>query len=279
MSTFFSIPDPTKEVTHGVATFELPIFYFRDDAFSLFYTADPQKVKSLLPSDRLHPILLPGNRTIVGVAAFNYIDTSIGSYGEVGLVIPVVHSEKVPRILLPALLESRYPGFGVLVMHLPVTTRIARDGGRGQWGYTKFVADMAFTITPEFMECRMKEKDREILTMRVARKGIPVRDKKPLVTYSVLNNNLIRTTIPQTGSFRLSVGPGDSYLNLGNHPVAESFGNLGLGRSPLMSRCYLERSAILPAGEIIETDVRPLDGYFGEEGEGTNEIRYTEGSV
>jgi len=215
MSTFFSSAGPAKEVTHGSATFGLPILYFRDDAFTLFYTADPQKVKNLLPSDKLHPILLPGNRTMVGVAAFNYIDTTIGSYGEVGLVIPVVHADKAPSIILPALLESRYPGFGVLVMHLPVTKSIARDAGRGQWGYTKFVADMTFTITSEFMECRMKEKDREILTMRVARKGIPVRDKKPLVTYSVLNNNLIRTTIPQTGSFRLSVGPGDSYLNLG----------------------------------------------------------------
>ncbi|MBW1894080.1 MAG: acetoacetate decarboxylase family protein [Deltaproteobacteria bacterium] len=276
MSTFFSTAGPAKEVTHGSATFELPILYFRDDAFGLFYTADPQKVKNLLPSDKLHPILLPGNRTIVGVAAFNYIDTTIGSYGEIGLVIPVVHSNKVPRILLPLLLESRYPGFGVLVMHLPVTKSIARDAGRGQWGYTKFVADMTFMITPEFMECRMKEAEREILTMRVARKGIPVRDKKPLITYSVLNGNLIKTIIPQTGSFRLSVSPQDSFLKLGNHPVAESFGNLGLGRSPLLSRCYLERNAILPAGEIIETDVRPLDGYVGEDREEIHEIRYTE---
>ena len=97
-----------------------------------------------------------------------------------------------------------------------------------------------------------------------------------MVTYSVLNANLIKTTIPQTGSFRLSVSPQESFLKLGNHPVAESFGNLGLGRSPLLSRCYLERSAILPAGEIIETDVRPLDGYFGEDREGKHEIRYTE---
>jgi len=108
MSTFFSSAGPAKEVTHGSATFGLPILYFRDDAFTLFYTADPQKVKNLLPSDKLHPILLPGNRTMVGVAAFNYIDTTIGSYGEVGLVIPVVHADKAPSIILPAILESRY---------------------------------------------------------------------------------------------------------------------------------------------------------------------------
>jgi len=274
MSTFFSNKGSPQEVTHGSAVFELPINYYRDDSFLLFYTADPQRVKNLLPSNNLHPILLPGNRTIAGVAVFNYIDTTIGSYGEVGLVIPVVHSTKAPRTLLPAIIESRYPGFGILVMHLPVTKTIARDAGRGQWGYTKFVADMTFTITPEFMECNMKEEDKEILTIRVARKGIPVRDRKPLVTYSVLNGNLIKTVIPQTGSFRLSISPKDSFLTLGDHPVAESFYNLGLGRSPLLSRCYLERSAILPAGEVIETGVRPLDGYFGKNREGKHEIKY-----
>jgi len=274
MSTFFSNKDSLQEVTHGSAVFELPINYYRDDSFLLFYTADPKRVKNLLPSNNLHPIMLPGNRTIVGVAAFNYIDTTIGSYGEVGFVIPVVHSTKAPHTLFPAILESRYPGFGTLVMHLPVTKTIARDAGRGQWGYTKFVADMNFTITPEFMECSMKEEDQEILTIRVARKGIPVRDKKPLVTYSVLNGNLIKTVIPQTGSFRLSVSPKDSFLTLGDHPVAESFCNLGLGRRPLLSRCYLERSAILPAGEVIETGVRPLDGYFGKNREGKHEIKY-----
>jgi len=274
MSTFFSSNIPFQKVTHGTAVFNLPVHYYRDDSFLLFYTADPQRVRHLLPSSKLHPILLPGNRTIVGAAAFNYIDTGIGPYGEIGLVIPVVYSTKTPRTLWPAILESRYPGFGVLVMHLPVTKTVARDAGRGHWGYTKFIADMTFTITPEFMECRMKEDHRDILTLRVARKGIPVRDKQPLVTYSVLNNNLIKTVIPQIGSFRLSLTPKESFLSLGDHPVAESFRRLGLGRSPLLSRYYLERSAMLPAGEVIETGVRPLDGYIGKDREGIHEIRY-----
>ena len=47
MNTFFSAAGPAKEVTHGIAAFDLPILYFRDDAFALFYTADPQRVKGL----------------------------------------------------------------------------------------------------------------------------------------------------------------------------------------------------------------------------------------
>jgi len=262
MDTFFNAARPGTTATPGDKTFELPILYFRDDLFLLFYTADYNKVKALMPSGKLHPVRLPKGRSLIGVGAFNYVDTSIGPYGEVGMIVPTVHSTSSPPMLLPALMEARYPGFGMLVLHLPVTTIEARDGGRGLWGYTKFSADMDFKITPEFMECRMSEnrlseKDDHILTMRVAKKGITIRDKKPMITYSVKDGNLIRTIIPQKSTFRLALAPEDSYLELGNHPAARTIADLDLAKKPLLSRYYIERNAILPEGAIIEEDVRP----------------------
>lgn len=276
MNSFFAENTQTKTVTHGVATFDLPVNYYRDDLSLLFYTADLEKVMEIMPSDNLHPVCLPGGKSLVGIAAFNYIETAIGPYGEVGVVVPVVHGPKKPPSILPLLLESRYPGFGTLVMHLPVTNQIARDAGRGQWGYTKFVADMDFTVTPELIECRLQEGDRHILTTRVERTGIILKDRKPLVTYSVLDGNLIKTTIPQKGIFRFAIGSGGSSLDLGNHPVADSIRELKLGAKPLLSRYYLERWAILPEGEIIEKGVKPLDGYRGEKTEGRHAVSYIE---
>jgi len=275
MSDFFKPARPGKTVTRGKATFDLPILYFRDDFFALFFTADTQKVRDLIPSARLHPVLLTARKAMVGIGAFNYIDTTIGPYGEVAVVLPVVYGLSPPPVILPALMESRYTGFGSLVAHLPVTKQVARDAGRGEWGYTKFVADMNFVITPEFMECRMEEEDRHILTLRVARKGLAVKDNKPLITYSVKEGNLIKTTIPQRGSCRVAIQPGDSFLRLGDHPMAESIRALGLSKKPFMSRCYLERSGILPSGRVIERGIRPLDGYFGKDREGKHTVAYT----
>ncbi|MFZ5866972.1 MAG: hypothetical protein ACOYXY_13900, partial [Thermodesulfobacteriota bacterium] len=152
----------------------------------------------------------------------------------------------------------------------------ARDGGRGGWGYSKFVADMRFVFTPEFMECRLSELDRHILTMRVARRGLAIRDSRPLVTFSVKDHNLIKTTIPQTGTYRFSMVPRGSYVEFGNHEVARSIQDLGLSSRPVLSRYYLERSAILPVGEVIEQEVRPLEGYYGQEREGEHTIQYGE---
>jgi len=275
MPPFFPPTNARKTVTHGKLSFELPILYFRDDAFGLFFTADPNKVTSVMPSHRLHPVRLSAKKAIVGVVAFNYIDTTLGPYGELAVVLPAVYGASPPPVLIPALLESLYPDFGHLVMHLPVTTAVARDVGRQEWGYTKFVTDMQFSIAPEFMECRLSEKDQHILTLRVARRGIAKRDKKPLVTFSVKEGNLLKTTIPQRCTTRWGIRPKDSFLELGDHPVCEAIQALGLSKRPFMSRYFLERSAVLPAGRVIERGVRSMEGYTNKKRKGKHTVVYT----
>ena len=269
MVPFFAGTRPGRQVTHGSATFELPILYFRDDLFAAFFTASAGRVRAMMPSPRLHPILLPGGRAVVAIAALHYLETSIGPYGEVGVVVPAVLGDRPPPLLLPALLEARYPGFGVVVLHLPVTTRAARDAGRGQWGYTKFVADMHFTHAPETMGVRLSEGERHIFTLDVPRRGPVLRDDNPLITYSVKDDALIKTTIPQRGACRTALFPRNARLVLGDHEVAASLRALRLSDKPFMTRVYVERAGILPEGEIVERGVRPLDGWFGADREGS----------
>ncbi len=272
MKGFFAGTSPGTHVQRGTADFELPILYHRDDAFALFFTAAARAVTGLMPSPRLHPVRMPGGKALLGIAAFNYVETSIGPYGEVAVVVPVVHGRR-PLPVLPALMEAGYRGFGNLVLHLPVTGTVPRDAGRGVWGYTKFVADMRFTVGPESLACRMDEEGEHILSLRVPRRGILRRDPKPLITYSVLDGRLIRTVIPQRAVFLLGLRPRDAFLELGAHDVSRSIAALGPASRPLMSRVYLYRPAILPAGEVVEEGVRPLDGYRGRNREGIHEVR------
>jgi hypothetical protein len=279
MSSFFASARPGTEVTVGKQTAELPILYFRDDAFGLFFTAESAKVRAVLPSDRLHPVQLPGGRALVAIFAFNYIETTIGPYGELAVAPLAVYGTRPPIGAVPALLEAGYPGFGMVVLHLPVTGTLARDGGRELWGYTKFVADMNFTNTPEYQQCRLGEEAAHILTLRVARAGFVRRDSKPMITYSVLDGRLIRTTIPHRAVYRTAVGSKGSFLELGDHPMADSIKALGLSQKPMMTRYYVERGAILPAGEVIEEGVRPLEGYYGTEREGEHTVDYLEREI
>ena len=165
------------------------------------------------------------------------------------------------------------------MIHLPVTNQTARDAGRGEWGYPKFVADMYFTITPEALTCDLSEDGRHILTLHVVRQGFSLRDKKPLTTFSVRNRNLIETVISNKGMFRMGINPQGSYVKLGNHEVAQSIAGLGFAKKPLLSRYYLERNAILPQGRVIEENVLPLDGYAGRDGKGRYETVYFPGGI
>ncbi|MBW2455525.1 MAG: acetoacetate decarboxylase family protein [Deltaproteobacteria bacterium] len=276
MSRFFDDARDTTSVTHGSASFELPIRYYRDDCFMLFFSADADAVRATLPSDDLHPVTLFGGRATVAIVGYNYLDTSIGSYGEVAVAAAVVQGKR-PLPLVPALLESDYAGFGGLVLHLPVTHRIARDAGRGQWGYTKFVADMAFENTPEHHSCRLSEKGEHILTLKVAKGGMFGRERRPITTYSVKEGDLIRTVIPQRGTFRWWPRCKKSSLELGSHPVAQSIQDLDLSPVPVLKRYFVERSAILPAGVVVERGVRPLEGYLGDHQEAEHTVAYTGG--
>ena len=273
---FFAGTRPGQTVTHGGATFELPILYRRDDLFGLYFTGDADKIQARLPSNRLHPVRLPNGRAIVAIFAFNYMETSIGPYGEIPVAIPAVYGKETGPLTgwLPALLESSYPGFGVFVMHLPVTTAAAKDAGRGEWGYPKFVADMDFQITPERMSCAMREGNKPVLDVTVMRRGIHLRDNKPLTTYSVKNHRLIKTVIPQKGIKRVSLFTHGSGATLGDHPVADSIRALGISKRPFMSVYYPERAGILPSGKEIETGVQNAQGHMGKLDEGRHTVSY-----
>lgn len=270
---FFNGTRPGEQVTLGGKGAELPILYFRDDLFAVFVTCSMKRVKEIMPTDRLKPVSMGPGRAVVGFGAFNYIDTSIGPYGEVGVIIPVVHDRPNPPII-PILLEASYPGLGFLVMHLPVTTLLARDGGRLIWGYTKFTSEMHFTNTPESISCELSEGGKLILRASMKKQGILRRDNRPLVTYSVLDRELIRTRIATRAIYLLNMFPKSAEVVFGAHPVADTIKALEPGKRPIQSRFYVERSAILPRGEVVESGVEPMDGFRGEDREGKLTISY-----
>jgi hypothetical protein len=84
----------------------------------------------------------------------------------------------------------------------------------------------------------------------------------------------VKTTIAQTGTYREAVRPKGAVLELGDHPMADTARSLGICRKPFVTRCFLERSAILPGGVIVERGVRRADGYPGKDKEGEHTVAY-----
>jgi len=269
---FFSTHRPGRWVSHGRSSFELPVLYYRDDFFLVAYTADAEKVRQRLPCDSLRPVTLPGDRAVVVFMAANYIDTTLGPYGEVAIAALVYHVQRGPGGLIPVLLGLHNPGY--LVLDLPVSGLALRDAGRGEWGYPKFIADIDFSITPEGSQCVLSDRDLHILTLQVGNRGFLARERWPIVSYSVRQGQLLRTTVLQTGVFRRSWYPRHADVVLGEHPVAEALRELDLSSRPIQSRYYLDRWGVLPAGEVVEEGVADMDFYLGEDREGRHQVLY-----
>jgi Acetoacetate decarboxylase (ADC) len=264
---FFEWTGPAeKGVNVGSARVDLPVMYYRDDSFMGIFGAALDPVRALLPSQDLYPVTLPNGRATVGVIAFNYFETSIGPYGEIGIVVPCTYGRAAPP-LVPLGLEARYPGWGAFVAHLPVTSLVARDGGRVIFGYTKFVADMEFEKRPAYQRVCMSEGGAHILTLTVKQQGLLVKDNRPLVTYSVRGSQLLKTIIPSRAVYQMGLLPGSGTLELGNHSVAEELRGLEISAAATITKNYLSRCSILPAGESLGQADRPHIGYLGQERE------------
>ncbi|MFC2023673.1 acetoacetate decarboxylase family protein [Chloroflexota bacterium] len=264
---FFNWTGPAaKGVDVGSVLVDLPVMYYRDDSFLAIFGASFDPARALLPSDDLYPVTLPDGRAMVAVLAFNYHRTSIGPYGEVAIAILCTHGRQAPP-LLPLALEGRFPGWGAFILHLPVTSLLARDGGRVIYGFAKFVADMDFEQRPAYQRVRLSEGESHILTLTVQQSGLPIKDNRPLITYSVLDGELLRTTVPSRAVYQVGLTPGSGTLELGDHHIADQLRELDISTTAFVTKNYLSRSGILPAGEVIGPAERPHTGHLGTDRE------------
>merc|ERR1712070_1161992 len=103
----------------------------------------------------MEPLTLPWpiNKAISAIFMFEYRNTSIGSYGEMGLTIQARRAGSGAGLLgytcdmlanvyhLPSLLSlcGEHTDSGLYVVTLPVTTEAAKAAGREIWGYNKYV--------------------------------------------------------------------------------------------------------------------------------------------
>ncbi len=263
---FYQWQGPRPVITVGDTQLRLPVFYHRNDVFMSLHPASYEAVTAELPSEAIRPARWADGRALVAVTAFRYHTitwssgdgsaSSLAPYGEISIAA-VVTTGQAPRVM--PLLSGQLKGF---VLHLPVTSIEARDGGIAGWGFPKFVADMDFAEDPSFRRVQLSEGGSPILTLTVRPRGPVLAERRPLVAYTALHGELLETVVPVLSHMQARLGSGGGELLLGDHEVAHRLRRLGISPTPVAVFSYLDHRSILPAGH----PVGPAADYHGYTG-------------
>jgi hypothetical protein len=215
----------------------LPILYRKARAWFAVFPCPLRGAAAMLPDERLKPAqVIPGKAAIV-FAVFDFEDTSIGPYREVGIGIPCRYRRTTAIPLVPLLAEKWLDDVGPFITHMPVTTQAANDAGWKHWGYPKFVAAIDIEADDARMRATVSEEGRPILHVEVERPGPSHRIDFPVRPYSKLGDELLLTEfhVDAVGDIR-RLGAKAS-VRIEDHPRAADLKSLGLdGARPIEVR-------------------------------------------
>jgi hypothetical protein len=227
-SSFFEhitqIPAPWQD-----GSVPLPTFYYDAMAIHASFLASADRVRPFLPSPRLHPFRVAPGRCAVALAALSYRETDLGPYNEVLIGIPCTLDEHSPQFT--GILRS-LPDVPMIYVHrLPVTTEIARGPGVHFLAAPKFLADITFEETEEWVRCRLAEKGTDILTLEVQKGELEPAGRWSVSFLTARDGHLLRLGwVESEQRKRESHASSDARLELGPHPIAEELRKMHLGR-------------------------------------------------
>lgn len=196
-SDFFDVPTKQRDTSSGPVT--LPIFYYDVSVLMAYFLLERERVEPFLEGTGLSAVgSIPG-KALGGLAFYEYRDSAIGAYNEVGTAVAVM-PEGCSRKPLPALdllTGSAKRELGFYIIDLPVTTEEAHAAGKEIWGYPKFVTDIPLRFGSDSFEGKVLDPDTsEPIVSLDGPIGHGVRlPAMDLVLYSPHQGKLLRTVV------------------------------------------------------------------------------------
>jgi len=255
----FAQPPAMETFTTSKGAVGLPIRYHDGSLLGAFWIVEPSKAAEQLPAS-LEPLVLPGLGAVAGLFMFEYRNTSIGSYGELGLAVQAVRKGSGAGVLgylwdmLANVLHFdemlwifEQESSGLYVVTLPVTTDTAKAAGREIWGFNKYEARTwsNFTDPNKASFALLGE-----IEVTLEQDGVTLPTPGlPFLTYTELQDQLIRTKVRVGHTARWG---GMMEMSVARGPTADKLKALGIaGSSPQAVFRTDTLQANLPRGKAI----------------------------
>jgi hypothetical protein len=204
------------------------------------YTADKEKISSLLEGTGLKAGLHFFGKTLVALGLIQYKVSDLGAYNEIILAIPVIRENEKTGLKNWFDLYadfSRRKG-GQYIIHIPVTTQQSVDAGRDIWGYPKILLPITHQFNKNYIHTSLLDKDdQSLLHVKGALGfGVPIPSMQ-LMTYSFLNNSLIKTTVDVSSRMKWKIGAQlKIQVDSIKHPMGKDIRELGIeNKNPIFT--------------------------------------------
>lgn len=218
-----------REIMLSSGAVKSPCCYYDASIVDATFTVSTARVAELLPDADLHPLELRKGRALLGVVVLDARRTDVGPCREV-MIGPLVVFGRRPLRVLDALAAIVRRSVSVHVLHLPVTTEIARLTGVEVYGYPKTMAEIAFARSGGSVLCSVADGGNEVLRLTAAELPSHAARRMHATLYSTREGALLEAPIEIN-----LLAPGQSFrrgaaaLTLGSdHPIATSLASLDL---------------------------------------------------
>lgn len=250
---FFSGIQQSK-VQVGPYKFNIPVFYRDMMNLDVQILAPLDKVKNILPSGRMHPFRITPWHGLVSISAFEYRDTDIGPYNEVGISIPFILDSVSP--VFTGVLRKLPEVPMTYIYKLPVTTEIARATGVEGASFPKFLAEISFDSKDQWLNCRVDADGMNIFTISVRKTQLKPSKRTNLYPVTLWQDRLLRTEFNLSEcEAGLSKKRSDIILELGDHPVGLELKALNLGRTLFYQYCPSRQAILMPVCESYSVEL------------------------
>jgi hypothetical protein len=206
-----------------------PVFY-RDTAhIAVFILAPLEKIKSILPSKRMHPFRLTPWHGMVTLSASQHKDSDIGPYNMVDIGIPFVLDKATP--IFSGLLHKLPEIPMIYLQYFIVNTERARFTGIDLANYPGFLAEINFDEEDKWINCVVNADGVNILKLSGRKINLKKTARQHFCPVTVKDNRLLRSEYNHSESYTgVSKKPSDVRLKFGDHPIGLKLKELNLGR-------------------------------------------------
>jgi hypothetical protein len=207
----------------------IPIFYRDLTSISVYLLAPLDKVRSLLPSKRMHPFRVTPRHSIMTISAFEYRDTDVGPYNQVSIGIPFLLDRISP--LFMGLLHPPPEIPMIYVLHLPVTTEQSRLIGFEMANYPEFLSEIRFEREREWVHCKVDTEGKNILSLSCRNLPLSYSPRQRVDSFSLRQRRLLRSEFNFSDcEAGVSKKQADVRIEFGTHPIGLELKELNLRR-------------------------------------------------